>query len=152
MSKHKFFTSDLLDKILKGFECQEIAADKHLSVFDWSENIEIECDKLIIRRILVNLIKNALEASKEGQKIMLGCKLENEQIVFKVYNENVIPKDVHLQLYHRSFSTKGLGRGLGPYSVKLLTEKYLKGNVSFTSNNEEATALSAYISETKKIR
>jgi len=140
LSNQKISISDLLLSILKSFECQEIAADKHLSVFDWSENIEIECDKLVLRRIIVNLIKNALEASKEGQKIMLGCKLENEQIVFKVYNENVIPKDVQLQLFQRSFSTKGLGRGLGTYSVKLLTEKYLKGNVSFTSNNEEGTA------------
>jgi sensor histidine kinase regulating citrate/malate metabolism len=37
-------------------------------------------------------------------------------------------------IFQRSFSTKGFGRGLGTYSIRLLTERYLKGSVSFTSS------------------
>jgi signal transduction histidine kinase len=50
-----------------------------------------------------------------------------------------MPRDVQLQVFQRFFSTKGAGRGLGTYSIRLLTERYLKGNVSFTSSPEEGT-------------
>ncbi len=50
-----------------------------------------------------------------------------------------MPREVQLQIFQRSFSTKGLGRGLGTYSVRLLTERYLKGSVSFTSSAEFGT-------------
>jgi hypothetical protein len=43
-------------------------------------------------------------------------------------------EDVKRQLFQRSFSTKqGNGRGIGTYSVKLLTERYLRGTVDFVS-------------------
>ncbi len=51
----------------------------------------------------------------------------------------IIPYDVQLQLFQRSFSTKGIGRGIGTYSIKLLTENYLKGSVNFISNENEGT-------------
>jgi sensor histidine kinase regulating citrate/malate metabolism len=42
-------------------------------------------------------------------------------------------------LFRRSFSTKGRGRGIGTYSMKLLGEKYLKGRVWFTSSPNAGT-------------
>ena len=46
---------------------------------------------------------------------------------------------IRLQIFQRSFSTKGAGRGLGTYSVKLLSERYLKGAVGFRSTHAEGT-------------
>mgnify|MGYP006293419399 CR=1 len=37
-------------------------------------------------------------------------------------------------LFKRSFSTKGVGRGIGTYSMKLFGEKYLKGKVDFKNS------------------
>ena len=46
-----------------------------------------------------------------------------------------------------SFSTKGAGRGLGTYGMKLLTERYLNGSVSFVSSQAtERQLLSAIFS------
>jgi signal transduction histidine kinase len=50
-----------------------------------------------------------------------------------------MPKEIQLQIFARSFSTKGQGRGLGTYSVRLLTEKYLKGKVWFKSSEKQGT-------------
>ena len=50
-----------------------------------------------------------------------------------------MPREVQLQIFKRSFTTKGLGRGLGTYSVKLLTKKYLKGQVGFTTSPADGT-------------
>jgi sensor histidine kinase regulating citrate/malate metabolism len=46
---------------------------------------------------------------------------------------------VQLQLFQRSFSTKAADRGLGTYSMKLLSERYLKGQVWFTTSLEQGT-------------
>ena len=54
-----------------------------------------------------------------------------------------MPHVVQLQLFQRSFSTKGLGRGLGTYSMKLLSERYLGGRISFTSTEEAGTTFTA---------
>jgi signal transduction histidine kinase len=58
-----------------------------------------------------------------------------------------MPKEVRLQVFQRSFSTKGADRGLGTYSVKLLTEKYLKGKVSFSSQQGEGTTFFVLLPE-----
>jgi signal transduction histidine kinase len=50
-----------------------------------------------------------------------------------------MPREVQLQLFKRSFTTKGTGRGLGTYSMKLLTERYLKGRIAFTSSETDGT-------------
>jgi sensor histidine kinase regulating citrate/malate metabolism len=53
-----------------------------------------------------------------------------------------MPKDVRQQVFQRSFSTKGTGRGLGTYSMKLLGEKFLNGKVSFKSTAAAGTVFS----------
>ena len=45
-------------------------------------------------------------------------------------------------MFQRSFSTKGAGRGLGTYSIKLLGEKYLNGKVGFISEQGRGTIFS----------
>jgi signal transduction histidine kinase len=89
---------------------------------------------------LGNLIKNALEASTRGETVTVKSEKKGDAYVcFKVHNPAVMPENVQLQIFNRSFTTKGVGRGLGTYSVKLLTTRYLKGSVSFISNKESGT-------------
>ena len=47
------------------------------------------------------------------------------------------------QIFQRSFTTKrGEGRGIGTHSIRRFTERYLRGNVSFTSTENESTVFS----------
>ncbi|MFQ5559388.1 MAG: sensor histidine kinase, partial [Nitrospinota bacterium] len=43
------------------------------------------------------------------------------------------------QVFMRSFSTKGKNRGIGTYSMQLLSENYLQGRVYFSSSPEAGT-------------
>jgi len=95
------------------------------------------------RRMIGNMAKNALEASQAGDVVRLKCEPVGDEIVFSVWNRHVIAPDAQLQIFNRSFSTKGQGRGLGTYSVKLLTERYLKGRVWFRSAEGEGTTFFA---------
>lgn len=98
-----------------------------------SEDVSIVSDERILFRVLGNMVKNALEAEKGNSLIELNCKTESGFVIFSVSNPQYMPLNVQLQMFQRSFSTKGEGRGLGTYSMKLLGEKYLKGKVYFSS-------------------
>ena len=54
---------------------------------------------------------------------------------FQVHDPQAMPLEVQRQIFQRSFSTKGAGRGLGTYSIRLLTERYLNGKVSCSSDS-----------------
>jgi len=100
----------------------------------------IVSDHQILSRILGNLVKNALESTPREGTVTLSCMESGEEVIFSVHNPGAIPRDVQLQLFRRSFSTKdGDGRGMGTYSIKLFGERYLKGKISFTSNELEGT-------------
>ncbi len=104
------------------------------------KDIYLETDLVLLVRSLGNLIKNALEASKKSEQIKIYCNVEEDSVLFNVQNDAVIPEQIQLQLFQRSFSTKAAnGRGIGTYSVKLLTEQYLKGSVAFISNTKVGT-------------
>ena len=96
-------------------------------------------DPVLLCRILGNLTKNALEATPEGGVITLWCRQEGRGLSISVHNEGVMPEPSQLQVFQRSFSTKGEGRGLGTYGSRLLAERYLQGEVSFSSTKAAGT-------------
>jgi hypothetical protein len=81
-----------------------------------------------------------LEATPRGGQIGIRCENLGRQVAFHVNNPTVMPEQVRLQIFQRSFSTKGEpGRGIGTYSIKLFGETYLGGRVSFRSQEPEGT-------------
>lgn len=103
-------------------------------------DIGITVDQRLLLRILGNMIKNAVEASSKEEVVLIGCKAAGtEGVLYWVQNQGYIPREIQLQIFQRSFSTKGDGRGLGTYSIKMLGERYLKGRVSFSSCTEHGT-------------
>ncbi len=100
---------------------------------------ELFTDPRLLHRILINMTKNAIEASPPEAVVRLGCEQAGNDLEFWVHSQNCMPEQVQRQVFQRSFSTKGLGRGLGTYSIKLLGERYLRGRVSFTSTPEKGT-------------
>jgi len=98
-----------------------------------------QTDPTLIGRVLLNLLKNALEATASGEEVRIEGRMVGDRVEFSVSNGGCIPPAVALQIFQRSFSTKGTGRGTGTYSVRLLTERFLRGKVSFVSNEEDGT-------------
>jgi K+-sensing histidine kinase KdpD len=108
-----------------------------------SDRVVFKSDPALLRRVIGNLLKNAIEASGQEEAVTIGSYRTREGVEFRVHNKGSIPRDVQLQVFQRSFSTKGTGRGLGTYSAKLLTERYLKGKISFASSPESGTTFKA---------
>ena len=132
-------SKDLLFDVSQILSKSDTASGKTIALTDSSENIIFSTDKVLLRRILVNLCKNALEASDIGDTVTLSCQKDGNDIEFAVNNEGVMPEEVQHQIFQRSFSTKGVSRGIGTYSIKLFTERYLRGSVGFTTDEATGT-------------
>jgi signal transduction histidine kinase len=129
--------------------------DALVSIRDWSarrgiaiitdlpvEAVYLATDPLVARRVLLNAVKNAVEASTAGESVRIGVTDRSTHVVITVWNAGVMAEHTQHQVFQRSFSTKGEGRGLGTYSMRLLMENYLGGTVGFTSSPEEGTVFS----------
>jgi K+-sensing histidine kinase KdpD len=135
----KINSLEFLSSAVGKIRSHEVGKNKTIAISAKADSIEFETDKNLFQRVLINLLKNALEATEIGNSVTAGVESKDKKIRFWVKNDSVIPKDVQMQLFQRSFSTKGTGRGIGTYSIKLLTENYLKGKVSFVSNETDGT-------------
>lgn len=129
----KFSLKELISTLIKYHKgtCCDIK-------FGCKKNYIIESDKVLVLRVLNNMLKNALEASLDGI-ISIGMRKIRNHIEIYIHNNSYISKNIQLQIFKRSFSTKGTGRGLGTYSMKLLGEDYLKGYVKFISEKNNGT-------------
>ncbi|MGC8740802.1 MAG: PAS domain-containing sensor histidine kinase [Candidatus Sumerlaeaceae bacterium] len=129
----------LIHEIAETYRLHPVAQGRTIVIDPQSEDVEIVTDKTLLSRVIENMVKNGLEAIGEGQTVTLRCLRHNGGVRFEVHNPGMIPHEVQLQIFQRSYSTKGTGRGLGTYSIKLFAEKYLEGHVSFESSAEQGT-------------
>ena len=130
---------ELLEKVCSLYRRHSLGSDKQIVLAPLAAQPVIWTDEVLLGRILGNLIKNALEASEPGDTVTVAFE-NTRQPCFSVHNPAVMPESVQFQMFQRSFSTRQeRGRGIGSYSVKLLTEKYLRGKVWFDSRPPHGT-------------
>ncbi len=127
------------------FRKHKVSQKREIKIDPKAEEFEFISDRTLLRRIIANMVKNALEACEEGMTVTIGCRSTVTEAEFWVHNPTFMPYCTQLQLFKRSFSTKGVGRGLGTYSMKLLGEKFLGGSVSFTSSEDEGTTFRIWL-------
>ena len=136
-------TQDMLKAVVCLFEDREEAKGRILQIHRQASEGVLITDPTLLKLILGYMVKNALEACAENETVTLNVDARREEVEFSVQNPHFIPKDVQLQIFQRGFTTKGEGRGLGTYAMKLLSEKYLKGKVSFVSTKNVGTTFRA---------
>jgi len=135
-------TVNILKSVSILYEGHEVAINKTIKLDDHCINKRLDTDQRLLSRILGNMVKNALEASDKGAVVTLGCSMDddkNEWVTFWVHNDKYMDDRVQNLVFHRSFSTKGFGRGLGTYSMKLFGENFLKGKVGFSTEKDKGT-------------
>ena len=129
----------ILRDIVDLYRNHEVAHLRSLEIHENAVDCGVLTDSALVRRVISNMAKNALEATGENETVTLGCDLKKDGIEFWVHNPRLIPADIQARIFNRSFSTKGANRGLGTYSMKLIGERYLGGKVSFKSSGDDGT-------------
>ncbi|MBE0653493.1 MAG: HAMP domain-containing histidine kinase [Bacteroidales bacterium] len=133
----KVNSSDILKTVLDSarfyLEFKSVSLDFHAD----NQDFFLETDPVLLSRVLINMLKNALEASPTH--IQVGCSINKKYCSFFVNNDTTIPAEYQPFIFKRNFSTKDENRGLGTYSMRLIGENYLKGKVYFKTDELAGT-------------
>ncbi len=133
----------MIQQVRELYQKHSVGEEKNIVIDPDAARLEFMSDASLIRRVLSNMVANALEATAKGGTITIGCSRCVDKVQFWVHNPGYIPPKVQSQIFKWSFSTKGKNRGLGTYSMRLLSERYLCGKVSFNSSRAGGTKFTA---------
>ncbi len=98
-------------------------------------------EELLCYSMLGNLIKNALEASSEGERVTVTFD-ESEEAIIRIHNNGVVPENIRDRFFDKYITSgKGIqGTGLGTYSAKLMAETQ-QGVIDMISSKKEGTTI-----------
>ena len=94
------------------------------------------CDSVLIEQVLLNLLRNAMEASENtgSSSVLLSIEHIDSMIVFKVTDHGIgLSEDVLANLFTPFFSTKTSGMGIGLNICRSIAETH-HGRISAENN------------------
>ena len=101
--------------------------------------LALKTDPTYMKRILTNLISNAIQALPDGGKISIKVKRKEDKVFLSVEDTGQgIPVEVRGKIFTPLLTTKAKGQGFGLAVVKKLTEA-LNGTVTFESELGKGT-------------
>ena len=101
---------------------------------------EFVFSKLQIRRLLLNLLINAAQASDYGAAIKLSAFVTHGHVVIEVEDQGGgITDAAASKIFDPHYTTKANGNGLGLPSCKQIVENKYGGSISFSSKPEQGT-------------
>lgn len=118
LAKHNtlhYTTIDLNEVITECIENFDYVNARNISFsFTKGEDIKVDIDKNMIKVVINNLLKNAIQAMPKGGKITIETKKENSYAVLSIEDEgHGIPNDVLPNIFDPFYTTKFNGFGIG---------------------------------------
>ena len=93
-------------------------------------------EELLCYMIMENLIKNAIEASPQKERITIILKNDNRMVSIKIINKGSVPENIKNRFFDKYVTSgKQKGTGLGTYSAKLMVETQ-KGDIHLNSSKD----------------
>ena len=110
----------------------------------------IKADSAYMKRIIGNLVSNAVQAMPDRGKLAVQAYREKTAVVITVQDTGVgINEDAREKLFTPLFTTKAKGQGFGLAVVKRLTEA-LGGTVTFESQEGKGTTFTIILPSSEK--
>jgi len=105
----------LMEQVVAFMNLQAMLKNSNLVAELSTEPIWIHCEPNQIKQVVINLIKNAIDAMpSQGGNIFIGTHIEGEYITISIQDEGCgIPPDQVKKLGQPFFTTKDTGTGLG---------------------------------------
>jgi signal transduction histidine kinase len=95
---------------------------------------QLVVDKHFIKRVLINLITNAIQAMPEGGTVTVKATHTNGIAVISVEDTGLgIPEEDRNKIFKPLFTTKSKGQGFGLSVCKRLVEAHNGGSIAFES-------------------
>ncbi len=125
-----------LAEIMDSFEHYFLAGVRRLRLAPEAFDVRFVSDRAILGRVLRYMVKNGLGGAADGEVVTVGCDEQDGRVRFWVHFPAYLPPEDQAQVFQRQVSIHGIGRGVETYSMKLLSERYLQGEIAFESDPE----------------
>jgi len=105
---------------------QSEAASRNIKIdLKFDPDLWLQADRFLLSRAISNLLKNALEASPPGSRVLVSAERRKKALVFSVADQGPgIPAAQQEKIFEPFISTKESGLGLGLYLVKKIVEAH----------------------------
>ncbi|MCB2181106.1 MAG: sensor histidine kinase [Desulfobulbaceae bacterium] len=114
--------------------------DKKITIKETSPLPEFQFSKLQIRRVLLNLLINASQASASGGSIEVVVERQDGSAVVQIKDHGSgVSDSIGARIFDSYYTTKPQGNGLGLSSCKQIVEQNHGGCLSFAANPSGGT-------------
>ena len=104
------------------------------------KELVIERDKDKLKQVLLNLVKNAIEAMDSGGELAINAELKDDVVDIAITDNGIgIKKEHHDKVFSPFYTTKEYGTGLGLSISKSIIECQEGASCSFKSKEGEGT-------------
>lgn len=136
--KKAFYFKELAERVINLTKEQAVISGAVCTFIEKTEDIILYADEGQITQILINLVKNAIQA--EARKIEITADINlSEQIIITVYNNgSPISKESQEEIFVPFYTTKQEGTGIG-LSLSRQIMRLHSGTLSLTRSDENGT-------------
>lgn len=102
------------------------------------EDVWVQGNPTMLGTALINLVKNAIEASPTSGTVIVGAGSDPIPTIW-THNEGVIPEEIREHFFDKyTTASKINGTGLGTYSAKIMVE-IMGADIDYTTDKKEGT-------------
>jgi len=135
----EFNDSNITDTIEASIETISIPQNIHLIIQAEKQIPKIKLDHLLLKRVLVNLITNSVQAMPNGGKLTIKARVNSSDFFISVEDTGVgIPNEIKHKIFLPLMTTKSKGQGFGLAVAKRLVEAQ-NGTITFESERGNGT-------------
>ena len=132
-------------RILCGQRKVEVAFYLEDAPLDWNVTLDMCAEKRNIHTMLLNLLKNAVEAAPAETAVSLRIQSRADTWVLETHNLGTIPEAIRDRFFDRYVTAgKSQGTGLGTYSAMLIARSH-GGRITFSTNATQGTHVTVVI-------
>ena len=119
---------------------EEIAFPESIEVdIDVEPALKVEADPILLKRILSNLVINAIQAMRKGGKLTFSACSHDSSVLILVEDTGIgISEDIKSKLFKPLVTSKSQGQGFGLVVAKRFVES-MKGSIGFESQEGKGT-------------
>jgi len=137
IEKKRIKLKEFINRVVNNFKKE--AESMNIDIIVEGADFEAFFDPVQMEKVFSNLIKNAIEAQKEGGKIVIKFSKRKDKIIVKIRDFGIGIKKEHLnRVFEPYFTTKNTGTGLGLFTVKRIVESH-GGEIKLYSEEGKGT-------------
>jgi len=138
---HVISSVDLSLKYLSDQKQVQLTYPKTINTNTQNSDVMLFGEESLIEDAIMNLVKNAIEASPNGSHVTISCEMNQGEQCISIHNFGVIPELIRDSFFEK-YTTYGKhhGTGLGTYSAQLIAKAH-GGRIEFTTSDETGTTL-----------